>query len=441
MILTDFLSKKDSFKHFDILTNYNSVLSKSNPTILVYNDDLLVNIREINYISYVSRNAKYKENINGWISSQYVVSLNNISIFKDTCNLSFLSELKIYPNINNKYAGLEDAIYINWNNTIYLCGTRCDIDKEFSRYCIYKLNNNFEILSEIVIRDDKVGHVEKHWSPIEDMPFTFVRWNNPTEIVRVDENTGRIIETITKPQYDTPYKNTRGNCQTIKYKDGYLSIVHLSKRYFNQNSELLPVYKHCFIKYDNEFNIIGISKPFSFEVEDIEFCCGLQKKENEIFVSYSVYDSLPRIIKFNESVLDDIFNIDENNEDFINCYFDNYETGNNLFRNKHYLAAASCFSRIFSNTENKKEEYDSLLKFCACILAVKYRSLDVFTNYNIESFLKKLLLLENNKAEPYYLCAIYYGLIGDFDKKEIFRKFSIQHRFEMPEIKRHLKIW
>lgn len=440
--LNKFLEKYDkNFYYICLLNNDNFNFVKSNPSILFNTEKrfLFINYREINYLSYFSKNQKYKININGWLSNDKCTSKNVIGAIQGNVPTSITKEININVNTAYKYSGLEDAILTKWDNSIYLCGTRCDING-IGKFCIYKIDEKYKVVEETIINDEMVNNsIEKHWSPIEDKPFTFIRWCNPTQIVKVEPVTGKILNVINLEVSKLTQPGKRGNCQTVKYKDGYLSIVHDTRQYINLNSEFTTVYKHYFIQYDNNFKIVRISKPFNFEVDDIEFCCGLQINKGKVYVSYSVYDTIPYLIIFDESTLDKIFeNIEEFDDININ---DIYERGNKFLEQKQFCAAAACFSRVFSDTDDKELEYKSLLYFCICLLYIKYMGLDLFSNENLLFFINKLIELNDEKAEPYYLSAIYYGLLGEFDKKEFYYRQSFKYKFELPEIKRYLKIW
>lgn len=440
-VLIDFIKEDKDYKYINLLNTHYANLSKANPSILFHNNVLFVNFRSINYLTYISDKQKYFKNINGWMSANNAFSENYLAYIVNNKLTNAYKNINLEIDKTCKYAGLEDAILTSWNNQIYLCGTRCDFEPNRARFCIYKLDNKYQVIERTIINDESVvGVIEKHWSPIEDKPFTFIRWCNPTEIVTIEPVTGKILNREIKQLSYNCLQGLRGNCQTVKYKDGYLSIVHDTKRYFSLNGNQKPVYKHYFIKYNYNFEIEKISKPFNFEEDDIEFCCGLQNYNNIISISYSVRDSIPVLIQFNESCLENLFDIDfsENSDYDFNKL---YEKANDFLNNQYYCAAASCYSKIFTNTNDKELEYNSLLNFCICLLIIKNMGTNLFSDDIIISFIDTLLLLKENVPEPYYLLSIYYGMIGDLNKKEIYRKLSSKYRFNYPEIKRYLKMW
>ncbi|MBR4589913.1 MAG: hypothetical protein IKO36_04535, partial [Bacteroidaceae bacterium] len=114
---------------------------------------------------------------------------------------------------------------------------------------------------------------------------------------------------------------------------------------------------------------------------------------------------------------------------------------NNFLRQKYFYGAAACYSRVFSNTADKQLELDSLIKFCTCLLVIKNKGINLFSDDVLLSFLEEILLIDNNVGEPYYMLSIYYGLIKNYKKKEIFKKQSMNYRFKFPEVKNYLKIW
>lgn len=57
-------------------------------------------------------------------------------------------------------------------------------------------------------------YCEKNWMPILDMPYHYVKWSNPLEIVKVDP-VNKTCETIIQKEQKIPYYY-RGGSQVIK---------------------------------------------------------------------------------------------------------------------------------------------------------------------------------------------------------------------------------
>lgn len=449
-LLTEFARIKDNnFTYIPCKVNYWNQLAKSNPSILIKDNNVIVNFRCINYIAYTNNKDKYKQDINGWISSDNCVSYNILSYFDKNENVlsKYFKPLNIKISRNSRFNGFEDGILVEWNNKMYLCGVRPDLNVNYTKatIVIYEITENFEIGNEIIVNPEEFANTnEKHWSPVEGKPFTFIRWCNPTDIVEIDPETGNISNRIVLDKKEN-IGQKRGNCQTVRYNDGYLSIVHDTRRLINKNGEFTVQYRHYFIEYDNEFNITRMSNPFNFEYPEIEFCCGLQLDENDVYVSYSVFDSSSAIIKFNKSIVEELLNKTEYSENIfsnITCsnVYDLYDKAEDSLKSNQYYSAASYYSKVFNNTTDEQLENEALMKFCVCCVAVRVQKQDIFSDNNLYKFINKLLI-SYPSYESNYIASIYYGIMGDIDCKNYYKMQSTRYRCKFPRIKKYLKMW
>ena len=119
---------------------------------------------------------------------------------------------------------------------------------EISRYCVPS-------------PEASDSDLEKNWMPILDMPYHFVRWSDPTEIVKYDieKNTTTIIH---KKEKNTKLENLRGSSQVISWEDGYLAVLH--ENYYNQNTKWIDKTGHRFLFWDKDWNLIKVSNEFFF---------------------------------------------------------------------------------------------------------------------------------------------------------------------------------
>ena len=53
---------------------------------------------------------------------------------------------------------------------------------------IQYIDGQYKEVSRDRINPPEFTHLEKNWMPILDMPFHFVRWCNPLEIIKVNPN-------------------------------------------------------------------------------------------------------------------------------------------------------------------------------------------------------------------------------------------------------------
>jgi len=293
----------------------------TNPSVLVLQDKIYVNLRNINYTLYHSEIKKF-EHIWGplvYIHPENEVKLKTTNII---CELNDDLSIKNYATIDTslldkpplwEFIGLEDGRLINWNNTLYLCGVRRDTTtngegrmelseitfdgkeaKEISRFRIPTPGN-------------KESYCEKNWMPILDTEYHYVKWTNPTEIVKVDKDNST-CETVLHKNYIPGMRDWRGSSQVVKWKNNYICLIHETDLFRSECGRKDATYRHRFIVWDSEWNIIKYSKSFSFMNGEIEFCCGMDKLNNDFLITFGYQDNAAYILKVSENIVEDFIN-------------------------------------------------------------------------------------------------------------------------------------
>jgi hypothetical protein len=143
-----------------------------------------------------------------------------------------------------------------------------------------------------------MAKIEKNWVQIEGEPNLVVRWPLGT---KSSEN-NIAITSLLKDQFDNYEEfqeepNLFGGSPFIKYLDGYLTVVHERKFGNRKNNH---EYFHKFLYYNNDFQLVKSSIPFSFFGFETEFCSGLTIYLDKVFISISCNDSLNFVISFNK---------------------------------------------------------------------------------------------------------------------------------------------
>jgi hypothetical protein len=211
------------------------------------------------------------------------------------------------------FIGLEDARLVYWEGSYYACGVRRDTRTDGQ--------GRMEI-SKLEIRDDSVKEVsrhriqvpdynsycEKNWMPIKDKPFHFVKWSNPTEVVKVNMNTNTAdIIYLSKVVHNLPY-DLRGGSQLIPWDDNtYLSIVHecnFVPKNFNNFKE--SDYFHRFIVWNQDYSIKYISENFNFMDTRVEFCIGLEEVGKNIIILFGYQDNSTYAVKLTKNNLNNL---------------------------------------------------------------------------------------------------------------------------------------
>jgi len=252
-----------------------------------------------------------------------------------------------------EYCGLEDARLVKWDNKMYLCGN--------NRYDFPILGRRRVYLSEVQIENGVMSEIsryclpspeandsdwEKNWMPILDMPYHFVRWSDPTEIVKYDieKNTTTVVH---KKEKNTELENLRGSSQVISWKNGYLAVVH--ENYYTQNIKWPDKTGHRFLFWDKDWNLIKVSDEFFFFNHGIEFCAGFIYQDNQFLLSISINEQENFIIKCPSSIIEEMLGFNFNiKEQF---------TPLNKVRKKIGFDVGACIGETICNFEEFDEIY------------------------------------------------------------------------------------
>ena len=152
--------------------------------------------------------------------------------------------------------------------------------------------------------------VEKNWQPVlvagdNGVPVLYMP-DVSRSVMGVVDVTGRTMSVpvsggsgaSTGPQLG----QYRGSSQLVPTPegDGFLTLWHYTTGVpYLRNWQ----YWHVFVKIDEEGRTVRISKPFLFEGFNIEFCCGLAYYNDNYYVTYSVMDSAPMLLRVPRDVM------------------------------------------------------------------------------------------------------------------------------------------
>lgn len=305
------------------LTNETGIM---NPSIFIHNGRILLNVRHVNYTLYHSEGKKFPH---VWGPLQYIHPENDVTlrthnvICELDANLNVLSYGRIKMNLDTtplwNFIGLEDGRLFSWDNRLFLCGVRrdCYDDKGKGRMemCeIEFIDGEWQEVSRnpIPAPGDNATYCEKNWMPILDMPWHFLKWTNPTEIVKYDiEN--RATTTVVldeKKRYPFP-RDIRGGSQVVRINDQQrMAITHEVDLFKDTFGRKDGHYVHRAIIFDNDWNIVHYTKDFHFMGSqtdsvtgyeyNIEFVTGLAFLNGNVLISYGFQDNGTFILRIPE---------------------------------------------------------------------------------------------------------------------------------------------
>jgi len=286
----------------------------TNPSIYNDNGKILVNLRNINYTLYHSEKKKFEHH---WGPLVYIHPEDDIRLRTNNvmCELNDDLSIKWYHRIDTskfpdkelwEFVGLEDARIVRWDGKLYICGVRRDLDTigtgrmELSEIEIS--DNGVKEISQyrIPIPDygvEKESYCEKNWMPILDMPFHFIKWTNGTEVVKYDINTGKTEQVNVTEWKDLGCIDLRGGSQVIKYGDYRLGLTHETFLFKSPAGRKDGSYRHRFVVWDDDFNIVKVSKRFSFMEGEIEFAVGMCEYGENYLITFGFQDNAAYILK------------------------------------------------------------------------------------------------------------------------------------------------
>ena len=300
------------------LTNGTGIM---NPSIFIDNGKILVNIRHVNYTFYHSEKKLFQHQ---WGPLTYVHPENDMHLRTTNfyCELDANFNIAKYIPIDTsrfdveplwEFVGLEDARIFRWNEKLYVSGVRRDLDT---------IGTGRMELCEIVPDGDKMVEIsrfripppndlntycEKNWMPILDKPYHYVKWSNPTEVVKVDPD-NQTSQTVSFSDFVPLPRDLRGGSQVIPWKDHYLTITHEVDLFNSEVGRKDARYMHRIILWDKNFKIVKYSKEFSIMGGDVEFCVGLTEYGKDFLITFGFQDNVAYLLKFPQYIIEDMLN-------------------------------------------------------------------------------------------------------------------------------------
>lgn len=292
-----------------------------NPSIFNLDGKLIVNLRHVNYTFYHSE-AKLFQHQYGPLT--YVHPENDMHLRTENyyCELdkdfNIARTVKIFMTHDTyepiwEFVGLEDARIFKWDDKLFICGVRRDTTPNGQgrmELCEIEVRGNEVVeLSRFRIPPpkDPNSYCEKNWMPILDKPYHFVKWSNPTEVVEVfpetkTSNTVSLSNTINLP------RDLRGGSQVIPWGDLYIAVTHEVDLFNSEVGRKDAVYRHRFIVWDKEFNIVKHSKDFSIMDGHVEFAVGLCHYDGDVLMTYGYQDNASYILRMKPQSIVDFIN-------------------------------------------------------------------------------------------------------------------------------------
>jgi hypothetical protein len=288
-----------------------------NPSMFIDDDGKIkVNLRHVNYTFYHSEAKLFQHQ---WGPLTYIHPENDMHLrtWNWYCELDNDLNITRFTKVDTStfdtyepqwdFVGLEDARIFRWDKKLYLSGVRRDTTK---------IGQGRMELSEIIVDQDTVKEIsrvriqppvdsycEKNWMPIMDMPFHYVKWSNPTEVVKVDPTTG-VATTAFLTERIPLNGDFRGGSQLVRFRGYYLAVVHEVNLFKSEVGRKDGVYRHRFLMWDDKFNLIAYSRDFAFMDAHVEFAVGMAQQGSDMLISFGFQDNAAYILRMDLDVLE-----------------------------------------------------------------------------------------------------------------------------------------
>lgn len=293
-----------------------------NPSVFVDDDgDILVNLRHVNYTLCHSENTQQFPNRWGPLSYLHPEKDQTLRTENYICKLDKNLSMTDYAHVEMldlhapiwEFVGLEDARLIQWDSDYYLVGVRRDTTTngqgrmEYSKIEIDKDSWTVKEINRVRIPapgpDD--SYCEKNWVPVLDKPYHFVKWSHPVEVVKANPEKPECSQVSLRTGV-VPPTDQRGSSHIVRWGNMYISISHevdLFKNYLNQKD---AYYRHRLLLWDDQMNLVGFSKKFSFLDARIEFVAGTAAHNGDLLITFGFQDNAAFILRTPGPVIEDL---------------------------------------------------------------------------------------------------------------------------------------
>jgi hypothetical protein len=293
--------------------------SLTNPSIYLDGDTIRVNLRNINYTLYHSEKRIFEHH---WGPLVYIHPENDLRLrtWNIMCELDEDLRIKKYQHIDTskfpdkelwEFVGLEDCRIVRWHGKLYVCGVRRDLDKVGTgRMELSELDITEDGIKEVAqyripTPGDNSSYCEKNWMPILDMPFHFIKWTNGTEVVKYNIETGTTDQVYLRDWKDFGCIDLRGGSQVIPFKNGHRFCLNHETYLTKSDAKRKDgIYRHRFVVWDDDWNIVKVSKQFSFLEANIEFAVGMCEYKNDYLITFGFQDNAAYLLKVSKQFVE-----------------------------------------------------------------------------------------------------------------------------------------
>lgn len=270
-----------------------------NPSIFNDNGDILINLRHVQYTLWHT-NSKWETRYG---PLAYICPDNDMTLRTTNWILNWKNGITSYHKVDTEwldvkpqweFIGLEDARIVKWHNELYLTGVRRDTETTGIGRMELSTIKDYKEIKRVRITPPTETYCEKNWMPVNDLPFHYVKWTNPTEVVKVTDGKAETIY-LGNPFWSE--RDLRGGSNIIRVGDKRIGINHQTQFWRNKQNNKEAIYTHNFIVWDLEWNVLKVSREFNFMGGLIEFACGLTEWNDKFLITFGYEDAAAYLLE------------------------------------------------------------------------------------------------------------------------------------------------
>lgn len=286
-------------------------LGLMNPSVYVDNGKIVGILRQVNYTFFHSE-ANMFQHPYGPLT--YLHPEDDMKLRTWNWYIEYDKDLNItrYDKIDTSkfdtyeplwdFVGLEDARIFRWNGKLYHSGVRRDTTPNGEgrmELCELDVRKDSVVeVSRVRIEPPKYpdSYCEKNWMPVLDKPNHYVKWTNPTEVVKVNPIDGTSTSFVKDKIIPVP-RDLRGGSQVVSVEGGYIALTHEVDLFQSETDRKDAVYHHRLLMWDKEWNIIKYSDEFHLLDALVEFAIGMVEYGDYFLITFGFQDNGAFILK------------------------------------------------------------------------------------------------------------------------------------------------
>lgn len=190
------------------------------------------------------------------------------------------------PRHESRIRGYEDCRLFAIGERWFATATVCDLNPDERREVALLELDGADIVSVTPLAGPDPARHEKNWMPFADAGELRVVYSaTPTLVLRHDLTSGAMT-TVARHPGPPGGDQLRGGSQGVAVDGGTLFVVHEVDR-----TAARPRYLHRFLLLDTALAVAGLSPPFTFTSDRVEFCAGMARHGDELVLSFGISDA------------------------------------------------------------------------------------------------------------------------------------------------------